>query len=91
MKTALKKNFFELGGNSLNAILTVAELKRKGFPISVNSFIEATNLEDIITIMSNGSEAANSSNTGLLKLEIKPEMNLNSVPITQDDRGITIK
>lgn len=43
-----KSNFYELGGNSLNSVLTVAELRGKGFFIEITDFITANCLGDVI-------------------------------------------
>lgn len=39
-----KLNFFELGGNSLNAVYTVVQLSEKGYFIELTDFLEAENL-----------------------------------------------
>lgn len=41
-------NFYMLGGNSLNSIYTISELRKKGFNISITDFIGATTLGEII-------------------------------------------
>lgn len=45
---SLKSNFYELGGNSLNSIFTVARLREKGYFIEVSDFIAAKNLHEML-------------------------------------------
>lgn len=48
---SMKSNFFTLGGNSLNSVLTVAQLKKNGFDISVANFIKAKTLGEAFTMI----------------------------------------
>lgn len=48
----VKSNFYELGGNSLNSILTVSQLKEKGYFVSITQFITAANLGEILNLIS---------------------------------------
>ncbi|XP_053698599.1 linear gramicidin synthase subunit C [Sabethes cyaneus] len=50
-KISLQSNFYELGGNSLNSVITVTQLCQKGHIISITSFIGAENLEEILNKM----------------------------------------
>lgn len=50
-KISLQSNFYELGGNSLNSIITVTQLCQKGHAISITSFIGAENLAEILDKM----------------------------------------
>ncbi|XP_030081675.1 uncharacterized protein LOC111602622 isoform X3 [Drosophila hydei] len=50
-------NFFELGGNSLNCIVTVTLLREKGYNISISEFIAAKNLGEIIEKMAGNRDA----------------------------------
>ncbi len=43
-----QSNFYELGGDSLNSVQTVAELHDKGFFIGVTDFISADCLGDVV-------------------------------------------
>lgn len=45
---SLKSNFFELGGNSLNSIYTVAKLRTRGYSIEISQFISAKSLGDMM-------------------------------------------
>lgn len=54
---SLSSNFYEIGGNSLNSILTVANLSAKGYFIEVGDFIWARDLHEMLA---HTSENANS-------------------------------
>ncbi|CAG0889023.1 unnamed protein product [Darwinula stevensoni] len=45
---SLKSNFFDIGGNSLNAVLASARLTDLGFPISIGEFLKASDLEEVL-------------------------------------------
>lgn len=47
-KISLASNFYELGGNSLNSIITVTQLCGKGYPVSITTFIGAKNLGEVL-------------------------------------------
>uniref|UniRef100_A0A182JJ91 AMP-dependent synthetase/ligase domain-containing protein n=1 Tax=Anopheles atroparvus TaxID=41427 RepID=A0A182JJ91_ANOAO len=47
-KICLASNFYELGGNSLNSIITVTQLCGKGYPVSITTFIGAKNLGEVL-------------------------------------------
>ena len=47
-KISSKSNFFDLGGSSLNSIYTVKELHDKGFFISLDDFVKAENLREVL-------------------------------------------
>lgn len=48
---SMKNNFYDLGGNSLNSIYTVAKLRDRGYHIETTDFISATNLRDVLNHM----------------------------------------
>uniref|UniRef100_A0A1L8DZM3 Putative acyl-coa synthetase n=2 Tax=Nyssomyia neivai TaxID=330878 RepID=A0A1L8DZM3_9DIPT len=48
---SLQSNFYELGGNSLNSIITVTQLRDKGYNIGITEFIGAKNLGGIVQIL----------------------------------------
>ncbi|WP_394834951.1 non-ribosomal peptide synthetase [Pendulispora rubella] len=48
---ALHSDFFSLGGTSLNVISTISKLRRHSFDVSVDSFLRATKLEDVVAAM----------------------------------------
>lgn len=45
---SLQSNFYELGGNSLNSIFTVAQLRSKGYYIDISDFISSKNLREVL-------------------------------------------
>lgn len=45
---SINSNFYDLGGNSLNSIYTVTELRKKGYFISITDFIKAKDLKEIL-------------------------------------------
>ncbi|KAK3918710.1 Mycosubtilin synthase subunit C [Frankliniella fusca] len=47
-KVCLARSFYELGGNSLNSVLTVTRLRDQGFFISVSDFIGAESLSQVL-------------------------------------------
>ncbi|XP_034255350.1 dimodular nonribosomal peptide synthase [Thrips palmi] len=50
-KICLGRSFYELGGNSLNSVLTVTRLREQGFFISVSDFIGAESLGKALECM----------------------------------------
>lgn len=48
---SLKKSFFEIGGDSLNATTVAVRLKKKGYNISIDDFIECGSLEETIKVL----------------------------------------
>lgn len=48
---SLSSNFYELGGNSLNSIYTIAKLRDRGYSIEITDFILAKNLHEIVSVM----------------------------------------
>ena len=52
-----KDNFFDIGGNSINAVLAIAKLNDIGHRISVEQFIAADTIQDVVKIvLSNGQD-----------------------------------
>lgn len=45
---SIKSNFFDLGGNSLNSIYTVAKLRDRGYSIEISEFITSKTLGDMM-------------------------------------------
>lgn len=48
IKMSLASNFYDLGGTSINSMLTIVELKKRGYSISIASFIASKNLGEIL-------------------------------------------
>lgn len=45
---SIKSDFFQIGGNSLNVMLAVADLKMKGYFINISQFVTAKTLGEIL-------------------------------------------
>lgn len=81
-------NFYELGGNSLNSIYTIAELRKKGYFISITDFITAATLGDIIDTIKTSSESDDEGET--TKLHLQCDMKLECIPLALDHKDDTI-
>lgn len=81
-------NFYELGGNSLNSIYTISELRKKGFFISITDFITASTLGDIIECIRTSNEAEDDGEKGLSSLQ--SDMHLTCYPLALDHKDDTI-
>ncbi|CAB0011418.1 unnamed protein product [Nesidiocoris tenuis] len=67
-------NFYELGGNSLNSVLTISLLNEQGYTISVTDFISARNLGEVIARMCiSGSSSPSKAHWEKYTLEILEE------------------
>ncbi|XP_057319539.1 beta-alanyl-bioamine nonribosomal peptide synthetase ebony [Microplitis mediator] len=44
----INANFYDLGGNSLNSIFTVTQLKKQGYHIAISDFLTAKSMRDIL-------------------------------------------
>lgn len=86
---SLKSNFYELGGNSLNSIFTVTELRNKGYFISITNFIGAKDLEEILTKIS----SAEKMNGGAVEADLKMscDMKLQAISLVLDHKEDTIE
>lgn len=51
---SLAANFYQLGGNSLNSIFTVTQLREMGYRVGIQEFIAADTLGDILLMMTDG-------------------------------------
>lgn len=49
MKISASHSFYELGGDSLNSVLTVTQLRNEGYFIGVTDFITAKCLGDVLS------------------------------------------
>lgn len=88
-KLTKSANFYELGGNSLNSIYTIAELRKKGFFISITDFIAAATLGDIIDAIRTSSQAGEEKGSAC-NLHVKCDMELNCVPLELNHKDDTI-
>lgn len=93
-------NFYELGGNSLNSIFTVTQLRNKGFFISITDFITAATLGEIIDKLKtqNDNDAEGSENdsgasnaNSKCDLYIQCDMDLTCVPLALEHKDDTIE
>lgn len=50
-RISMCSNFYDIGGDSLNSILVIAELKRRGYVVNVSDFLGSKNLKDILMWM----------------------------------------
>lgn len=55
---SIQSNFYELGGNSLNSVLAVTQLRDKGYLIGVTDFITANCLGDVLNTICMGGFAS---------------------------------
>lgn len=80
---SLKSNFYELGGNSLNSIFTVAKLRERGYFIEVSDFIAAKSLQEILAhINENGNNDAP---------QVKNAPKFTAIPLAMDHKNDTIR
>lgn len=86
---SMNSNFYEIGGNSLNSILIIAELRKKGYVINVSDFLSSQNLKDILLNMNECGEIRNEK---LSKNSIVDEMKLQIVPldVIPKDEGVLL-
>ena len=57
-RISINSNFFQnLGGNSMNVVYTVTELRSKGFFIGIADFLKAENLGEILDLITRNSSA----------------------------------
>ncbi|XP_041783947.1 mycosubtilin synthase subunit C [Anopheles merus] len=94
-KICLASNFYELGGNSLNSIITVTQLCGKGYPISITTFIGAKNLGEILDkICADERELAKhqleSANGNAEEGEFDYRMQLTAYPLALEHKSDTI-
>lgn len=82
-------NFYELGGNSLNSIYTISELRKKGFLISITDFISAPTLGDIIESIKSSNDT-DDEETSSCNLQIHCDLQLTCYPLALDHKHDTI-
>lgn len=92
IRSALTKssNFYELGGNSLNSIYTIAELRKKGFFISITDFITANTLGDIIECIQSPGDGKESTRCNLHD-NIQNDMQLSCLPLAMEHKDDAIE
>lgn len=85
----IRSNFYELGGNSLNSIFTVTELRNKGFHISITNFIAAKNLGEILEKMCSMEKI--NGNGGEIDLKVDCDMKLEAILLGNEHKEDTIE
>ncbi|XP_069163773.1 beta-alanyl-bioamine nonribosomal peptide synthetase ebony isoform X2 [Procambarus clarkii] len=58
---SLNASFFEIGGNSLNSVMTVTTLKDLGYNIDIGVFLKAKTLKDIVANLKSARQQEDSS------------------------------
>lgn len=82
---SLNSNFYQLGGNSLNSIYTVTQLRNKGYFIGITDFITANTLQDILDKISVGVAVQEEQQHLGNQLEMK------SIPLTMQHKSEVIE
>lgn len=85
----VRSNFYELGGNSLNSIFTVTELRNKGYHISITNFIAAKNLGEVLDKLCSTEQI--NGNSVNIDLKLDCDMKLEAVPLALEHKDDTIE
>lgn len=88
-KINLKNSFYELGGNSLNSIYTVTELRKKGYFITITDFIKANDLEEVLFKLD--SDTDTQSKQLFVEKNMGKSMTLKAIPLANDHKTDTIE
>lgn len=80
---SIRSNFYEIGGNSLNSILTVAMLKEKGYTVNLGNFIAARSLQEIVSKMTDGADDGKSPS-------VADKMDIRRVMLGPEDKAQAI-
>ncbi|CRK94770.1 CLUMA_CG008264, isoform A [Clunio marinus] len=88
-KLSINANFYELGGNSLNSIYTIAELRKKGFFISITDFITAPTLGIIVECLKTSSDGE--CNLSSSNLHVQCDLQLTCLPLANEHKEDTIE
>lgn len=88
-KLTMTANFYELGGNSLNSIFTVTQLRNKGYFISITDFITALNLGEIIEKIRSSDDDDNEEKN-VCDLHVQCDMDLVCYPLELNHKDDTI-
>lgn len=81
---SLQSNFYELGGNSLNSIYTVAKLRDCGYSIEITNFISAKSLREAL-------EYTTEIDTNLDRNLVPVEADFVAYPLSEEFREETIR
>nr|XP_045612452.1 malpicyclin synthetase-like [Procambarus clarkii] len=66
-RLSLNASFFEIGGNSLNSVMTVTSLKDLGYNIDIGVFLKAKTLRDVVENLQSGSQQEDSTALGVCR------------------------
>lgn len=89
-KLTRSANFYELGGNSLNSIYTISELRKKGFFITITDFIMAKSLGEIVEKIKASSDSDDERESSSSNLLIQCDMKLSCVPLAFEHKDDAI-
>lgn len=78
-------NFYELGGNSLNSIITVVQLREKGISIGITEFLTCRNLGEILDIV------CSDSKNRILQNDNSMEIKMTANPLSDADKDSAIR
>lgn len=87
---SLNSNFFDLGGDSMNTILTIALLQNKGYELNITSFIAADNLGEILANISDGCKK-DDTKTIINSLSKYCNLEMTVVPLKREHKSETIE
>lgn len=93
----LHSNFYELGGNSLNSIYTVAQLRNQGYRIGITDFITAKTLRQVLEKMAASASVVDAADADAAALEKDgednglAEMRLRSTALKAGDKSAVIE
>lgn len=87
-----KCNFYELGGNSLNSIFTVTQLRNKGYFIGISDFITAKSLQDILDkICLAGNAVGENHQRQLQSSNVNGQHQYKTLPVSQSNKNQAIE
>ncbi|XP_055585866.1 beta-alanyl-bioamine nonribosomal peptide synthetase ebony [Uranotaenia lowii] len=89
-KISLQSNFYELGGNSLNSVITVTQLCQKGHAISITSFIGAENLAEILDKIYQNHQQLAEHDLSDQQFEFEYKMQLTAHPLADEHKEDSI-
>ncbi|CAO1426789.1 unnamed protein product [Diamesa tonsa] len=89
-KLTISSNFYELGGNSLNSIFTVTQLRNKGYFISITDFITASSLRVILDKITNVTSSNGTDSCQKCDLVIDCDLELVCLPLAYEHKADTI-
>lgn len=88
---SLESNFYQLGGNSLNSIYTVAQLRNQGYFIGISDFITAKTLRDVLDKLLASEAAGGIPGSEQVEESTDGQMRLRSLPLQHKDKSEVIE